>query len=266
MNLKPLNRLLLNAAYHAEVASARIQGIAFDNPKWNGEYKLIDMLAPSLRMVVDGGGNIGDWTQHALKRSKDCSIIVVEPLPANVAHLKARFSTLNNRVEVAAAALGATSGWVRFSGENVVGSGVGFIEGNPRESGEETRCMTLDEMSQERGNCAFDLVKLDIEGDEMSALNGASNLFADRKIGAVQLEYNITWLRTGKRLYHLFELAQKYAYYLMLLTPLGPMDMPQYGNGLEDFRLRNIVLARKDIRSLLKPMRPAGRVFVESAR
>jgi hypothetical protein len=70
----------------------------------------------------------------------------------------------------------------------------------------------------------------------------------------------------GNSLKQLFEFASDYRCTLLVLTPVGFMQVEKYGIGLEDFRLRNLVLCREDHVSLLKPFGPAGRARVEAIR
>ena len=58
--------LLLDLAYKGVVAFSRLQGIASDCPKRNGEYALILAFKKELRRAFDIGANAGDWTAEVL--------------------------------------------------------------------------------------------------------------------------------------------------------------------------------------------------------
>jgi len=129
---------------------------------------------------------------------------------------------------------------------------------------EEISTLTLQTVAEDFDGEDLDLVKADIEGSEMAMLEGAAPLFSKRKIGSLQVEYNNTWLRSGRRLKELFDFANDHGYTVLTATPLGLTTYPRYASGLEDYRLRNIVLAREDHREILCPIGPAGRARVES--
>jgi hypothetical protein len=100
----------------------------------------------------------------------------------------------------------------------------------------------------------------------MAVLAGADQLFQRSRIGVMQVEYNVTWHRAGRSLRELFAFAKDHRYRLLLATPLGFADLPSYGLGIEDYRLRNIVLAREDRAPWLSAFGPAGRARVEHIR
>lgn len=257
---------LLELAYRLEVFASRVQGIAFDHPSINGEYKLIDRLSPFVRIAVDGGANLGDWSNQVFARIPGVRVALVEPMPANAAYLGQRFSIQGDRAVLCHGALSSTSGTLRFVGDTSLGAGTGFVTNNAQQSGIEVPAITLTEVARRLGGSDLDLVKLDIEGEEMAALKGAEELLRKEKIGVVQVEYNSTWLRTNMRMEYLFELANRFGYGLMVLTPWGPMRLTHYGQGLEDYRLRNIILVRRDFIEHLRAFASSGRARVESLR
>ncbi len=268
---------LLDYAYLAEVFFSRLQGIAGGEPSRNGEYQLIRALRGVIRTAVDGGANRGEWTARVLAETRGLArITCLEPDPLNVALLRKRFRDCGN-VTIQEAALSATCGTCEFWSEGVEGSGAGyvlekraaaFLSADERRTAEAGSKITVPQLSLDSlcrgGTCKqIDLVKCDIEGSEMSALAGAEGLFRSSAIGTLQLEYNATWIRTGYRMADLFEFASNYCYTVLALTPWGVTRYPAYGIGLEDFRMRNLLLARGDHLKLLKPIGPAGRARVE---
>ena len=268
---------MLDYAYLAEVFFSRFQGIANGEPSRNGEYQLIRALRGVVRTAVDAGANRGDWTARVLAETRGLArVTCIEPDALNVALLRKRFRDYSN-VTIREAALGATCGTCEFRTEGVEGSGAGHVlekRAVAFSSADQTRTgevgskitvprLSLDSLCGAGGFKEIDLVKCDIEGSEMSALAGAEGLFGCSAIGTLQLEYNATWIRTGYRMADLFEFASNYRYTLLALTPWGVTRYPAYGIGLEDFRMRNLLLARGDHLKLLKPIGPAGRARIE---
>lgn len=258
-----MKTMLLNLAYAGEVFFSRCQGIAFDSPKWNGEYLLVRRLRQHIKTAIDGGANVGDWSAYVLSQTASRPrLILVEPHPENMQLLQQRFAGLEH-VEFRQAALGATVGVVQFAAAASAGCGSGHVLSGGDEPVLEVQSVTLADIHAPLGNTDIDLIKLDIEGEEMAALRGGEGLFRTARIGALQLEYNGTWLRTRTQLKDLFEFAGDFGYGLLQATPFGFTTLRTYGEGLEDYRMRNLVLARPDFIAHLAPLSATGRARVE---
>jgi FkbM family methyltransferase len=257
---------LLDLAYYGEVFFSRIQGIASGNPSRNGEYRLIRCLRDVVNFAVDGGANRGDWTTRLLAETKGrAEVACVEPDPRNVELIRLLFQGQAN-VTVHQAALSDSIGSASFLAGEDEGCGSGHLVSASGPSSFEVATVTLDELSHKHDDVGFDLVKLDVEGAEISALLGAERLFRSSMLGTIQIEYNSTWLLSGRRLKELFEFALDHGYALLAATPFGFAHYPRYGEGLEDYRMRNFVLARADHLPLLKPIAASGRAKVEARR
>jgi len=263
-----MRSFLSELAYKGEVICSRIQGIAYERPAWNGEYRLVRRVARSLKLVIDIGANVGDWTAEVLRATRQRALVIaIEPDSANAEGLRARFGR-QQRVRVIEAAVTSLEGEVTFVAGGKPGSGNGYVETSVDSSPGSSlvAARTLQGIVSELGDPEVDLVKCDVEGAELDVLAGCANLFERSRISLMQVEYNATWLRAGRSLKDLFGFAGKYGYELLLATPLGFAKLPTYGVGLEDYRLRNIVLARPDAVELLRPYGPAGRARVEHQR
>lgn len=261
-----LRSRLIHFAYWGEVFFSRLQGIAFQDPRWNGEYRLVRRLAPTLRGAWDVGANVGDWTARLVALTGGrIPVHCLEPLPGNAAILRERFR--GGPVTVHEAAASDAPGRQVFATSGVAGSGDGYLAAAATGvDGVSVAVTSLDALAAEHPGMAFDLVKCDVEGEEMRVLRGAEGLFRGRRVGSLQLEYNSTWLRTGFRLRDVLDFAGDHRYTVLCPGPIAFMTIGAYGEGLEDFRLRNLVLAREDHVALLRPVPPAGRARVEGLR
>lgn len=260
-----LRSRLLDFAYRGEVFFSRVQGIAYGDPRRNGEYRLVRRLAPCLRGTWDVGANVGDWTAEVLRATDGrARVHCLEPAPGNAELLRRRFAGQPN-VTVHERAASSAPGRLAFHSSGVAASGDGYLDSNG--SGDLTVDVTsLDALAAEHPGAHFDLVKVDVEGEEMRVLLGARGLFRERRIGSLQLEYNNTWLRTGFRLRDVHEFAASHGYTLLCAGPLAFMRLDGYGEGLEDYRYRNLILAREDHLRRLGVVPPAGRARVELLR
>ena len=70
-------------------------------------------------------------------------------------------------------------------------------EGTQRAVGESLPMMTLDHLAELLGQDRIDLLKIDVEGMELSVLRGASGLLEEGRIGAIVLEADEHDLRYG---------------------------------------------------------------------
>jgi FkbM family methyltransferase len=261
----PMRRLLSELAYRGEVLCSRLQGIAYQQPERNGEHLLVRRLAPGIRHAIDIGANVGDWTAAVLRATHDrAGVTCLEPDPRNAVILRSRFDGQTG-VRVLEAAVSDRTGEVTFVPGEGAGNGLGFLSRESK-SAMAVRTIPLEAVVADLGDPEIDLVKCDVEGEEMAILAGASQLFRRSRIGVMQVEYNGTWLRAGRSMRELFAFAGDHRYRLLLATPLGFAHLPSYGLGLEDYRMRNIVLAREDRVSWLAAFGPAGRARVEHAR
>jgi FkbM family methyltransferase len=272
-----MRKLIAELAYKGEVLCARLQGIAYDRPEKNGEYLVVRRLSGSIRHAIDIGANIGDWTAEVRRATGNgASVVCVEADAGNAAALRARFDGQTG-VRVIEAAATDRPGTVTFVKGEGAGSGVGYVDRETERAGSlavrspldarvRVRALTLEAIVAELGDPEIDLVKCDVEGEEMAVLAGADRLFARSRIGIMQVEYNATWQRAGRSLRELFAFADGHGYRLLRATPLGCVHLPTYGQGLEDYRLSNVLLARNDRLPALAPFGPTGRARVEHVR
>jgi FkbM family methyltransferase len=257
--------LLLDLAYKGEVAFSRLQGIAYDCPKRNGEYALIRAFKKELRRAFDIGANAGDWTAEVLAQTGGAaSVLCVEADASNAAFISERFRDHPN-VQVRHAAASRGSGTASFQIGKGERSGAGRLVETAENGTVEVSTVTLDSLAGRYPNEDIDLVKADIEGAEIDMLKGAGQSLRSQRFGAIQLEYNSTWIPLGRRMSELFDIAGDYGYSVLLATPIGFVQIPRYAIGLEDYRMRNFVLARKDRAPLLKSFGPCGRARIEAS-
>jgi len=126
---------------------------------------------------IDGGACIGN---HTLWFAAFCAaqVIAIEPVPRNIVHLKRNLalSNLEDKVTVLEVALGdhpsrgSMKAIGRFHGQYAL------------MNGDDVTVTTLDEVAKE-AKYPISLVKLDIEGSELAALEGALDLLNTQGLG-----------------------------------------------------------------------------------
>lgn len=145
-------------------------------------------------LFVDVGANVGSYTILACA-AVGADGIAFEPVPKTFRRLldNVRLNGLETRVRCINKAAGATAGSVTFTtGLDTTNHVVADRE--PAAEGIDIETTTLDESLD--GTAPF-LLKIDVEGYEMPAIDGAERTLADGRLQAVIMELNGSGRRYG---------------------------------------------------------------------
>jgi FkbM family methyltransferase len=160
--------------------------------------------ARCVETILDVGANVGDVVAHLLANFPRGVVHAFEPNPADVATLRDRYE-FDPRVVIAEVGVSSAVGTAtlhRFaeSGLNAL-SGLSpastpFLEGYGTTALDvlEVPVTTLDAYCAGAGIESVDFLKLDVQGWEIPCLEGAADLLAARRIGAVYCEVNFVEL------------------------------------------------------------------------
>jgi len=150
-------------------------------------------------VVVDLGASIGYYTLIAAKLvGPSGRVYAFEPNPDIYCLLqKSVDSNKYNHVFPVQKAVGDRNGSIRFfksffSGESSIYHHVHFKDRKIEQS--EVQCVTLDSYLEEK---SIDVVKMDVEGAEMAALNGMQKIIAQNDRLTLFTEFNPTALEAG---------------------------------------------------------------------
>ena len=166
----------------------------------NGELMVLKRIAQlNPKVIFDGGANVGDYAVLANQTCPNSKIFSFEPVGSTFAELERQLKEkeignvtaikkgLFKRVEYIT--INIYPGHEHASLHTLKGVSYSSIGQNSIE------VVTGDNFMKELKIDSIDLLKLDIEGAEMDALQGFENAFREQKIRAVQFEYgyiNIT--------------------------------------------------------------------------
>lgn len=181
-------------------------------------HLLEKMIAPGMTFV-DVGANVG---QYSLVCSRlvgpTGKIYAIEPTPAVINLLEKNIAKnkLTN-VQICRLAIIERNGEVDFYLSKTRRIGTSSVFENRRSRAGKIRipCQTLDAFAADKGLGKIDVVKLDIEGSEYAAIQGAPGIFAGENPPIIFIEFNEYMLRrAGRSCAELYGLLSELGYAL----------------------------------------------------
>jgi FkbM family methyltransferase len=139
----------------------------------------------SPRGIIDVGANRGEWTQMAKDIFPDATVLMIEPQDEMMPLLQ-KICRQEKHVELVQAGAGSTAGeLVQTIWKDLNGSS--FIPDSGNLSAQQstqrvTPIVTLNDLMTERPSFSPDLVKMDIQGFEVEALKGATDLLGKTEL------------------------------------------------------------------------------------
>lgn len=189
--------------------------------------------AAQANVIFDLGANVGLYSLLAAAYNPRATVHAFEPTPELVDRLRVNLalSRLSN-VVVNPQAVGATNGRIYLhysSGSDGSNEGMNYVSSSPTDTAVEVT--TLDAYCAAHGIEHIDLMKIDIEGGEFDALEGAANLLQRHAINCVLFEL-LDWAvqrggHTPRELLELF-VRQGYQLYDLQRNHLRPIDPTTY--------------------------------------
>ena len=210
-------------------------------------------------LFVDVGANMGSYTLLA-SAVRGARTVCFEPNPTTFARLSQNLllNHLGERVTAHLAGVGEKPGFLRLSLNQDCGNHI--LCDNEREEGVEVKVVTLDEILA--GTCPS-LLKIDVEGFELSVLRGAGAILKGPGLHSIILEFWGTGNRENRYGYResdILELLREHGFishgYDPFTRKLTPRE-PSYGNALfirgrdriqalvrasESFQVKNLTL------------------------
>lgn len=194
-------------------------------------------------IFFDCGGNLGHYSTiiidecNAIKVKFD--LFIFEPSTFCYTSLQKRFENLENikLYKLAISNLNGVSNlyypWEGFSGASlceIVSEDISSFESKC----EEINTITLDVFCSQNNIFEIDFLKIDIEGFEFLALQGASKMLTNNKVKFIQIEIGSASLATKCTLFDIWQMLNKlYRFYLILNQ--GIFEIKEYKTDLECF-------------------------------
>jgi FkbM family methyltransferase len=194
------------------------------------EFNFISAYLKQSDCVFDIGSNIGIYALWMSRFIKDGKIVCFEPDPTNYERCKRQID-LNrlDSITIEKIALGQNEVMMKFSqgkdGENHL-----ICNDAHEDKIVNVQVMKLDDYCLKNGIDYIDFLKIDIEGAELFAMQGASNLLSKRKIRVIQFELLDHANRFGIKASDLIEFFNEYGYSIYRFnvkkTSLYPVKQP----------------------------------------
>jgi FkbM family methyltransferase len=152
-------------------------------------------VSKGANVVFDVGANAGIYSLAAIAVQPAAAVHAFEPTPEIADRLRAtaQLNHLENLCVHEAAVLGE-NGYAtlnRCRGELGNNEGMNFVTRSSGISGtERVKAISLDQFCQDHSIGQVDLLKLDVQGHEYSALKGAEHLIRSGRIGTIFMELN----------------------------------------------------------------------------
>ena len=228
-----------------------------DDMRTNGELAVMRAALPNASTVFDVGANQGHWVAAALRIQDAATYHCFEPSPSTFRLLQA--TNLPSNVVLNNMGLGAASGSVDLF---VFGDGLGANSlyerrGTDAETlrREKVTITTVDEYCYQKAIQSIDFLKLDIEGHEFAALQGARSALNDGCVRMVQFEYGGTYIDSSVLLRDVWDYLAGFpaGYRMFKITAGGLLPFPKYRQELETFQYSNWLAMTPDAARGLQP-------------
>lgn len=162
---------------------------------FEAQYKRsLDAILQDAKVVIDVGANIGQYALYFAYEGK--KVFAFEPMPSMIERLKKHIAMNNmgDKITLVTKALTSTNGMLKFSLPKAENSGTAStVLGRSQNTDEliEVEGITLDDyLSSINFQGSVDLIKIDIEGAELFALQGMKNLLSSPNRPVLILEMN----------------------------------------------------------------------------
>lgn len=221
--------------------SAKLQG---KNLRSNCRQEVANVaaLAPRApKIVVDAGANKGDWTVAAKSRWPEARFILFEPAATHRAILSERHPECQLVASALSNKIGEMTLYADFDGSGIASLHQRNLthHGLRHDAIETVSVTTLDAFCAGAGIDQIDVLKLDIEGHELAALQGAVGILP--RTGLIQFEFGGTNIDSRTYLHDFWLMLTDLGFSLYRMTPFGPTLIRRYSEREECFLTTNFV-------------------------
>lgn len=204
-------------------------------------------LPETIGVVLDIGGNKGDWTRRALARwgNRVSKVFIFEP---SKHHVESIASIVDPRVTFVRAAVGARAEEAVLYSDHA-GSGMASLTKRrldhfsiAMDKTETVEVTTLDEFISRNAIGSIGFAKFDVEGHELNAMRGAEKVLAKGVIKAMSFEFGGTHIDTRTFFQDFWYFLRPFGFQIYRINRgLRPVLLRQYDEAHEHFRHTNFL-------------------------
>lgn len=229
-----------------ERVAARMQGKGYGSATIEKEIACIsDLLNYQPSCALDIGGNVGNYTEELCKRWPNITVHIFEPSPTNLPKLESRFGNRKN-IHIHPFAVSDFEGNTTLFADQP-GSGMGSLSHrnlshlgiSDFNNEEQIRVIRGENYWKQLGGGKIDIIKLDIEGHELSAIKGMGALVEETSI--FQFEFGGCNIDTRTYFKDFFNFFKEKNFELYRITPLGVELISAYRETDEFFSTTNFL-------------------------
>ena len=225
----------------------------YENSSISGESHFLKRILKGKMLVFDVGANVGKYSSKVKMFNNESIVYAFEPHPKTFEILKKNVEPLD-QVHCRHVALSDHEGESEiFDYKTEDGSSHASLFKGVITDIHKRACVshkitltTIDKVVQDLNIKHIDLLKIDVEGNEINVLKGAAQLLKDEKVGVIQFEFNEMNIITKTRFLDFMELLPGYDFFRMFPDGLVKLDYDPVS--CEIYAFQNIVAARKDLK------------------
>lgn len=241
---------LLKLARLAERVAAYAQGKGYGTASIKKENELVHkLLGKKPNIAIDIGGNIGEYTAELRRRNPNLEIHTFEPSNTNIKKLNARFGN-DKLIKVLPFAVSDNEDSATLYSDEA-GSGLGSLTQRNLEhfNIDFNVTETIDTIYFENywksnlNERALDIVKIDIEGNELKALKGFGK--AIDLTSVIQFEFGGCNIDTRTYFQDFWYFFKEHNFDIFRITPFGAEHIKNYRESDEYFSTTNYIAVRK---------------------
>lgn len=220
----------------------------------SGEKTFVQLIKKEIKLSVDIGANVGDYTKLLLKET-DSKIISFEPLKDAFKDLEKIKDQYKDRLDIYNLALGAESKKQDIFFEHGKSEKASLISdlseisiiGNKNKNKKLIDVKKLDDFEDYFDDKKIDLIKIDTEGYEYEVLKGSEKILYKHKPKFIQIEFGWHHLIKNQSLYKISKLINFYDVFRILPHGQNLIEIDPKRPENNIYHLSNYVFIRKDI-------------------
>jgi FkbM family methyltransferase len=241
-----VSRLLSRVSRILERRSAYAQGKGYGTASIAQEVRQVRrLLGGSPGLAVDIGGNVGDYSAELLKSTPELEIHIFEPSRTNIDRLTQRFAGNPQIQLVPYGVSNRTCAATLYA--NKPGSGLGSLTKRNLahfdiafEHSEPVSVLRFEDYWLDRlDRRDIDMVKIDIEGHELAALDGFGDAILATRV--LQFEFGGSNIDTRTYFQDFWYFFRRFDFELYRITPFGLVYVDRYREADETFLVTNYV-------------------------